>query len=93
MTDAKFLFSLGRKIKDLRAKKGFSQTLLASKCKFEKASMSRIESGKTNVTVLTLKKICSALDIKMIDLFKNQTPSLHNSKSASGFTRRSGTLD
>jgi len=70
MTDAKFLIALGRKIKEIRTKKGLSQTFLASKCNFEKASMSRIESGKTNVTVLTLKKICSALDIEVIDLFK-----------------------
>ena len=70
MTDAKFLNTLGRRIKEIRTKKGLSQTVLAIKCNFEKASMSRIESGKTNVTVLTLKKICSALDIEVIDLFK-----------------------
>lgn len=46
-----------------------SQTDLAQLCNFEKATMSRIESGKTNVTVLTLKKISDVLRIDVHDFF------------------------
>ncbi len=69
MTDARFLSRLGARIKEMRSKKGYSQTYLANRCNFEKASMSRIESGKTNITVLTLKKISKALEVEMTDLF------------------------
>ncbi len=69
MTDARFLNKLGSRIKELRYKKGYSQTYLANRCNFEKASMSRIESGKTNITVLTLKKISEALEIDLNDFF------------------------
>jgi len=48
-----------------------TQIELAVLCDFEKASMSRIESGRTNPTILTLKKISEALDIHISDLLKD----------------------
>ncbi|MBL0153112.1 MAG: helix-turn-helix transcriptional regulator [Chitinophagaceae bacterium] len=69
MTEPKFLSRLGARIKEIRLQKEISQHELASRCNFEKASMSRIESGKTNVTVLTLRKISNALEVDMSDFF------------------------
>ncbi|MBL7738330.1 MAG: helix-turn-helix transcriptional regulator [Chitinophagaceae bacterium] len=71
MTDIKFLEALGARIKELRIKKGITQHELAIRCDFEKASMSRIESGKTNITVLTLRKISNALGTEMTEFFRN----------------------
>jgi transcriptional regulator with XRE-family HTH domain len=47
-----------------------TQNELAIQCNFEKASMSRIESGKTNITVLTLRKISKALDAEIHEFFR-----------------------
>jgi transcriptional regulator with XRE-family HTH domain len=69
MPDSKFLASLGAKIKELRTKKNITQNDLAIQCDFEKASMSRIESGKTNISILTLRKISKALNVDMSDFF------------------------
>jgi len=69
MTQTEFLTNLGARIKELRIKKNISQKDLAMECNFEKASMSRIESGKTNITILTLYKIITALDADVKDLF------------------------
>jgi len=71
MTDPKFLASLGTRIKELRLRREMTQNELSIQCNFEKASMSRIESGKTNVTVLTLRRISKALDIEIIEFFKD----------------------
>ena len=71
MSDTIFLTTLGKRIKKIREEKKINQITLASRCNFEKASMSRIESGKGNPTVLTLRKICKALDVPMHDLFKD----------------------
>jgi transcriptional regulator with XRE-family HTH domain len=70
MTDPKFLASLGSRIKKLRLEKDMTQNELSIHCDFEKASMSRIESGKTNVTVLTLRKISKALEVEMVEFFR-----------------------
>ena len=69
MTEREFLAGLGLRIKELRIKKNISQKDLAMECNFEKASMSRIEAGKTNITILTLYKIMTALDADVKDFF------------------------
>jgi transcriptional regulator with XRE-family HTH domain len=69
MEEPDLLVKLGDRIKEIRVSKNMSQNDLAIECNFEKASMSRIESGQANPTVRTLYKICRALDIKMLDLF------------------------
>ena len=71
MGNEQFLLKLGNRIKEIRGAKKMSQVNLAAKCDFEKASMSRIESGKTNSTILTLRKISDALDVDVSDLFRN----------------------
>jgi len=71
MTDPKFLASLGGRIKELRLQKEMSQNDLAIQCNFEKASMSRIESGKTNITVLTLRRISKALEVDIAEFFRS----------------------
>ena len=68
-----FLKDLGARIKKIRTEKKISQIGLAVKCEFEKASMSRIESGKTNSTVLTLRKISNALEVDMSDFFEKNS--------------------
>lgn len=70
MTEEKYLARLGEKIKQFRKEKNMTQLELAVQCNFEKASMSRIESGKTNITVLTLRKISKALDADPAKFFE-----------------------
>jgi transcriptional regulator with XRE-family HTH domain len=71
MSEQKLLANIGDKIKRIRTNKNMTQYELAMLCEFEKASMSRIESGKTNTTILTLHKISKALDVPIIDLLKD----------------------
>ena len=70
MTDENFLAVLEDRIKLLRLKKSMTQIELATLCGFEKASMSRIESGKTNITIITLRKISKVLDVEITEFFK-----------------------
>ncbi len=71
MNDPRFLAALGARIRELRFKKHLTQNELAILCNFEKASMSRIESGQTNVTIYTLKKISKALEVPLSEFFKD----------------------
>lgn len=69
MPDKKFLAALGGRIRKLRTRKEISLSELAYMCDFEKASLSRIELGKTNTTILTLRKISKALNVDLSELF------------------------
>jgi len=52
--------------------KGMTQHELAFQCNFEKASMSRIEAGRTNITIRTLYKIAQALETDLHVFFQNE---------------------
>ena len=69
MTEPQLLTNLGAKIKELRIQKKISQNDLAVQCDIQKASMSRIEAGKTNITMRTLYKIIIALEADVKDVF------------------------
>jgi transcriptional regulator with XRE-family HTH domain len=36
--------------------------------------LARIEQGKTNITISTLKRICDYFDLNLVDFFKNLEP-------------------
>jgi transcriptional regulator with XRE-family HTH domain len=69
-TDKLFLKKLGARIASIRKEKGISQVELGYLCDIEKSSMNRIESGGTNPTALTLKKIADALELPFEELLK-----------------------
>ena len=61
---------IGQKIRLYRIHKGMSQEDLAVKCDNHKTQIARIEQGKRNCGIFTLKSICDNLEIKLSDLFK-----------------------
>lgn len=59
----------GSRVKELRVNKGFSQFDLASLCNYEKSTISRIENGRTNITLKTAMILAFHLDVKVSELF------------------------
>lgn len=76
MEKSEILKSVGKKIKELREAKGFSQVDLVGEIEgnIDTTNISRIESGRTNPTLYTLYRIAKALDVELKDLvnFQNQ---------------------
>lgn len=64
-----FLKEMGRKIKEARMAKNWSQRQLAERCGLDPTSFWRIEVGQKNSYVLTLKNIAEKLEIDVKDLF------------------------
>ncbi|WP_412561845.1 helix-turn-helix domain-containing protein [Winogradskyella sp. MIT101101] len=74
----KYLF--GDNIKRIRESKSLSQFDLASlvnditeSSKFDKTSISRIENGRTNITLTTAIKLALALEVEPKELFDFKT--------------------
>lgn len=59
---------LGKKIKELRLKAGYSQEELAAKAGLHRTYMSDVERGERNVSVENIEKIVKALGVKSSDL-------------------------
>ncbi len=64
-------YSIGQRVQNLRESRNLSQIDLASKMlgKFDTTNISRLESGRTNPTLLTLVRIADALEIELKELF------------------------
>jgi len=60
----------GSNLKSLRLEKELSQLDLAAMCNFEKTTISRIENGRTNITLKTVIILAHALEIDLQTLFK-----------------------
>lgn len=66
----KTLKKIGKRIQELREMQNLSQQDFAAKINYDKSNMSRLEAGKTNMTVTTLEKVSKALNVELIELFK-----------------------
>jgi len=60
---------LGRRIKELRTRKGFTQEELAERMDIGSKYLSSIERGKENPTLHTLMKLAESLDLELGDVF------------------------
>lgn len=56
-----FCFEIGQRLKALRKEKKLTQAMLSKKLNISQQMISRIESGKENTSLLTLKKIIGEL--------------------------------
>lgn len=59
---------ISNKIRELRKEKQMTVQELAYRCDMERSNMSRIESGRTNLTVKTMCIICNALNVNLRDI-------------------------
>jgi len=61
---------VGRRIRELRKEKGWSQQLLADHAELERAHLSRLEEGRREAGIRVLERIARALDVDVEDLVR-----------------------
>jgi transcriptional regulator with XRE-family HTH domain len=62
------LKTFGTNVQKIRKQKGLSQEELAKKCRLHRTYIGGIERGERNVSLINLKKIATALGVKIDDL-------------------------
>lgn len=68
MFEEDFYKKVGKRIQQIRLEKAMTQLDVAALCNYEKSTISRIESGRTNLTLKTLYLLSKALNVSMKDL-------------------------
>ena len=68
MLEQNIYILIGERIKSIRENIGLTQQQVSDECDFEKSTISRIESGRTNITIKNLYKLSKALGVKIKDL-------------------------
>lgn len=74
--DDKYLKEFGKFIKKLREKHGLSQEELSYQSDVSISQITRIEHGKINPTLCTIKSLAKGLKIKTAELFDFERKSL-----------------
>jgi transcriptional regulator with XRE-family HTH domain len=62
------LIKFGKRVRDLRKKKGLSQEQLSFKAELHRTYIGMIERAEKNVTLLNIEKIANALDTSVDNL-------------------------
>lgn len=62
----------GQRVKELRARSGMSQDILAYRAGLDRTYISGIERGERNVSILNIEKIAAALQVSMSYLFSDE---------------------
>lgn len=67
-------YSIGRKIKEFRHHRGFTQEELAFRADISSVYLRQIEKDDRNPTISTVLKLCKALSIPPSELFELESP-------------------
>lgn len=70
MTKDQLSKKVGKRIVELRIKKGLNQSDLARACGKDRQAIEKIENGKVNSTTYTLYAISKALGVDLYELLK-----------------------
>lgn len=69
--EQKFLTSFGKRLAELRRKRGISQEVLADRAGLHAVAITYIETGKRLPKLNTLYKLAVGLNVKVEELFRN----------------------
>jgi len=61
----------GKRIQELRIKKGFSQEKFALQINMDRTYYASVEAGKRNISIVNIKKIADGFEISLSELFDN----------------------
>jgi len=61
-----------KRLKEIRLKKNISQEKLGFKADLDRTYISGVERGKRNISLRNIEKLATALEIDIIDFFKNK---------------------
>jgi XRE family aerobic/anaerobic benzoate catabolism transcriptional regulator len=67
-----YLQQLGSRVRDARARSGFSRKSLAAKSAVSERYLAQLESGQGNISVLLLRQVARALDITLTELLRDE---------------------
>ena len=73
--DAEIQKQFGKRVRELRKQKGFSQESLALACGLDRTYVGGVERGERNISLINIHKIAAALRVDTRELFKRAASS------------------
>ena len=72
-TDEEFLSSLGKRVREIRDRRGMTRKLVARDAGVSERHLAHLEAGEGNISIILLRRITRALGITLADLLVPET--------------------
>ena len=72
MNDIDIRIRVGLRIKQLRAESGLSQDALAFSVGMSRSYLAEVETGKRNISILNIERLCDGLGIPVAEFFSEE---------------------
>src|SRR5580693_4640938 len=73
-SDEDFLRLLGMRVRELRSRRGMTRKMVAQESDVSERHLAQLELGDGNVSVVLLRRIATALNVSLADLFAAEAP-------------------
>ena len=73
IADCDFLLFLGRRVRQLRNARGETRKMVAREADVSERHLAQLEAGEGNVSIVLLRRIASALNVSLVELFAPET--------------------
>src|SRR6266436_5384565 len=67
--DGDFLVFLGKRVRQLRSVRGMTRKIVARESDVSERHLAQLEAGEGNVSIVLLRRIASALNVSLVELF------------------------
>src|SRR5271156_1518902 len=74
LDDADFLLFVGKKVRDARSRRGLTRKMLAREADVSERHLAQLELGEGNVSIVLLRRITTALNIPIAEVFTVEKP-------------------
>jgi XRE family transcriptional regulator, aerobic/anaerobic benzoate catabolism transcriptional regulator len=74
LQDAEFLLFVGAKVREARSRRGMTRKMLAKEADVSERHLAQLELGEGNVSIVLLRRITTALNIPIADVFSVERP-------------------
>src|ERR1700733_960626 len=73
-SDEEFLRALGSRVRELRSRRGMTRKMMAQESDVSERHLAQLELGDGNVSIVLLRRIATALNVSLADLFAAEAP-------------------
>jgi XRE family transcriptional regulator, aerobic/anaerobic benzoate catabolism transcriptional regulator len=73
-SDEDFLRFLGLRVRELRSRRGMTRKMMAQESDVSERHLAQLELGEGNVSIVLLRRIATALNVSLADLFATEAP-------------------
>src|SRR5467141_378871 len=71
--DGDFLLFLGKRVRQIRNLRGMTRKMVAREADVSERHLAQLEAGEGNVSIVLLRRIASALNVSLVELFAPET--------------------